>query len=136
MMRIKAICDQVLTLSQIQNGAKPSYANKKQFLAKIDQLPQGPKWECDIEELQGDLLDEKGNPLTENLEFWRRNPVELVQELIGNPAFKDSLRYAPERVLEKVKGRVQRVYSEMWTADWWWDVQVRQLFRTPTSFAE
>ncbi|EIM82509.1 uncharacterized protein STEHIDRAFT_64969 [Stereum hirsutum FP-91666 SS1] len=66
--------------------------------------------------------------MTEALELWKRNPVELVRELIGNPAFKESLRYAPERILEKLKGKVSRRYSEMWTADWWWETQVRQHF--------
>lgn len=81
------------------------------------------------------MVDAKGEPMTEALELWKRDPVELVRELIGNPAFKDSLRYAPERILEELKGKVSRRYSEMWTADWWWETQVRQLLSFKRTFA-
>lgn len=37
----------------------------------------GPAWECEIEELRGDLVDAKGQAMTEALELWKRNPVEL-----------------------------------------------------------
>ncbi|KAG1897043.1 uncharacterized protein F5891DRAFT_1130084 [Suillus fuscotomentosus] len=43
-----------------------------------------------------------------DLELWRRDPVECIHELIGNPAFKD--------------GKVH-IYNEMWTCDLWWDMQ-------------
>lgn len=59
----------------------------------------------------------------EQLELWRRDPVECIKELMGNPALKDSLKYAPEQVFLDEKGKV-RVFDEMWTADWWWNTQV------------
>ena len=69
-------------------------------------------------------MDEDGKPMPpEKLELWRRNPVDCVKELMGNPAFKAVLRYAPERVYRD-KERKICVYDEMWTGDWWWDTQV------------
>ena len=62
--------------------------------------------------------------MTEEVELWRRDPIECIRELIGDPAFKDSLSYTPEKVYADAEGR-ERVYDEMWTGDWWWDVQVR-----------
>jgi len=59
----------------------------------------------------------------EKLELWRRDPVECVKELLGNPALKDHMKYAPEQVYEDVEGKT-RVFDEMWTANWWWDTQV------------
>ena len=54
-------------------------------------------WTCDIVTSKGDLLNEAGEPLpSEKLELWRRDPVECVRELLGNPALKDYLKYAPE----------------------------------------
>ena len=95
------------------------------LLKKIDSLPtQGVDWTCEIVTSTGNQLNEDGEPMPpEKLELWRRDPVECVSELLGNPAFKDYLKYAPERVYEDAE-RNTRVYDEMWTADWWWDTQV------------
>lgn len=59
----------------------------------------------------------------EKLELWRRNPVECVKELLGNPALKDYLCYAPERVWADMAQEVQ-VFDEMSTGEWWWETQV------------
>jgi hypothetical protein len=87
-------------------------------------LPKGPEWLCEILEITGDRKDEDGNTLIEEVELWRRDPVKCVAELIGNPAFKDSMKYAPERHYEDEELTI-RIYDEMATGDWWWDVQVR-----------
>lgn len=70
--------------------------------------------------IQGDQVGPNGQPLTEELELWRRDPVECVRELIGNPAFKDYMAYAPVRM---TRGDT-RFYGEMNTAEWWWKTQV------------
>ena len=62
----------------------------------------------------------------ERLELWRRNPVECVKELMGNPVFKDLLEYAPQRHFMDQEG-VNCMFDEMWTGDWWWDTQVKLL---------
>jgi hypothetical protein len=59
----------------------------------------------------------------EKLELWRRDPIECVRELMGNPMFKDMLKYAPEKTYFDPDGK-NRIYDEMWSADWWWDTQV------------
>ena len=64
-----------------------------------------------------------GGMMTEEVELWRRNPVDCVKELMGNPAFRDAMSYVPERVYTDQAG-TNRVFDEMWTADWWWDTQV------------
>ncbi|KAF8597999.1 hypothetical protein BDV93DRAFT_413404, partial [Ceratobasidium sp. AG-I] len=51
-----------------------------------------------------------------------RNPVEVVRELIGNPRFKDYIKYAPEKHWMS-EARDVRIYGEMWTANWWWRTQ-------------
>ncbi|KAI6038727.1 hypothetical protein EDC04DRAFT_2868259 [Pisolithus marmoratus] len=43
-------------------------------------------------------------------------------ELIGNPAFCDAMAYVPEHAYADSQG-TNHIYDEMWTADWWWDVQ-------------
>ncbi|KAG8921123.1 hypothetical protein FRC01_000398, partial [Tulasnella sp. 417] len=100
-----------------------SFENKGSFFKKIDHLPKGPKWERSEITVTGDLVDEGGKPLTEDLEIWRRDAVELVKELIGNPAFSDHLRYEPVKVCNQKTGK--RVFNEAWTGDWWWNVQTK-----------
>jgi hypothetical protein len=92
-------------------------------MKKVDKLPIGPEWKCNIIQVTGDQLDEDGNPMTEQLELWHRDPIECVKALIGNPAFKDFISYVPERVYADDEGKV-RVFDEMWTGTWWWDTQV------------
>ena len=60
----------------------------------------------------------------ERLELWRWDPVECMKELMGNPIFKDSLEYVPQKHFLDEEGN-NRVFDEMWTGDWWWNTQVR-----------
>ena len=48
---------------------------------------------------------------------------ECVEELIGNPALRDMMAYAPERAYADAKGD-NRIYDELWMGDWWWETQV------------
>jgi hypothetical protein len=78
---------------------------------------------CEPFEIVGDERDEKGKLRTEILHLWKRDPVECIRELIGNLAFREKMRYAPEKVYEDSEGK-SRVFDETWTGDWWWDLQV------------
>jgi hypothetical protein len=109
-------------LFKVNSKETLSFHNSYSFLKKVDQLPTGPEWRCNIIEVTGDKVDENGITVQENLELWYRDPVECVKELIGNPAFKDFISYVPERVYVDDKGKV-RVFDEMWTGDWWWNTQ-------------
>ena len=113
---------------QISERAQPSFRNKKNFLDRIDNLPEGVRWECEELEIMGDEPDLEADPSgqtvrKEVLEFWYRDPVECVRELIGKPAFDGYLKYAPERHFADAAGEVE-VINEMWTARWWWRIQV------------
>ena len=108
---------------QISQRANPSYRNKKEFINRVDSLPSVVEWELEEFTLVGDLNDEDGKPRTETLELWYRNPVDCIRELIGNPLFKNLMRYAPEQVF-KDSHATSEVRSEMWTGEWWWEIQV------------
>lgn len=71
---------------------------------------------CEDVNLSGDLTDHNGEVQKEVLELWYRDPVECVQELLGNPMFEEVLSYAPERVFRDSNG-VEREIQEMRTAD-------------------
>ncbi|KAJ7666569.1 hypothetical protein DFH06DRAFT_984376 [Mycena polygramma] len=101
-----------------------SFHNNRSFLKKVDQLPTGPDWTCKIVTAAGNRLDENDELMSEELELWMRNPVECIKELMSNPAFKEHMAYAPERVYSTKEGdEDSRVIDEMWTAEWWWALQ-------------
>jgi hypothetical protein len=82
----------------------------------VDALPHGPGWdthEIDIGE----------GPHKRVHVVFKRNVIDVMKELIGNPLFKDSIRYVPERHWTS-KSRKFRVYNEMWSGNWWWRTQV------------
>ncbi|KAJ6527883.1 hypothetical protein DFH09DRAFT_935537 [Mycena vulgaris] len=109
----------------VREGINPSFHNNRAFLKHIDALPDGPGWFCHPFELTGDELDADEKPKKEIVEMWYRDPLECVKELLGNPAFTKQ-GYVPRRIFknqdENEEG-VNREYSEMWTADWWWKIQ-------------
>ncbi|KAJ8521884.1 hypothetical protein ONZ45_g1435 [Pleurotus djamor] len=115
--------DEFLKLPITRARMDLSFLNVKQFLRCVDGLPtQTPGWFRDVVTVHGDLVDGKGQAMIEELELWRRDPVECVRELLGNPAYKDVLAYSPERVYTRADG-VERLFDEAWTADWWWETQ-------------
>ncbi|KAK7438195.1 hypothetical protein VKT23_018125 [Stygiomarasmius scandens] len=114
--------DEFCKLKAVQENIKPSYHNSRSFLQFIDNLERGPAFHCTPIRVEGDLMDSTGKPQTEILELWHRDPVDVVKELMGNPAFREHQRYAPVRHFRN-RDFTNREYSEMWTCNWWWDAQ-------------
>ena len=78
---------------------------------------QATEWTCDIVTSPGNLFTDDGVPMPpERLELWWRDPVECIKELMGNPIFKKSLEYTPQRHYLDAEGKNQ-VFDEMWTGD-------------------
>jgi hypothetical protein len=109
---------------QTKNRTQPSYPSNYKFLQKIDSLPMGPEWKCETIKVTGDTVGEDGKVETELVELWCRDPTECIKELIGNPAFRENMSYAPQKVFTSGAGTT-RIYDEAWTGDWWWTMQVR-----------
>jgi len=64
------------------------------------------------------------------LSFFYRNVLDCVRYLLRQIAYRDNFVYAPRREYDHTG---QRVYAEMHTADWWWDIQVEFLDLFPGS---
>ncbi|KAI6161278.1 hypothetical protein EDD17DRAFT_1886951 [Pisolithus thermaeus] len=110
---------------QIRTGVRESgvsFENARSFLKRVDKLRTGPAWTCEIIDVCGDIVSEDGRLKHEEVELWRHDPVECVRELMGNPAFRDVMSYVPERAYADANGETH-IYDEMWTGNWWWDVQ-------------
>ncbi|KDQ52229.1 hypothetical protein JAAARDRAFT_198407 [Jaapia argillacea MUCL 33604] len=91
--------DKFLKLPIISQRAHLSYKNIHSFLQKIDSIPtQCTPWIHQVITVAGDKIHDDDEVMSEEVELWRRDPVECIQELIGNPMFCDHLAYAPELV--------------------------------------
>ncbi|KAG1835333.1 hypothetical protein DFJ58DRAFT_908621 [Suillus subalutaceus] len=90
----------------------------------IDQLSRGTEWQLKRITVQGNKLTNNGQCKTKDLELWLRDPVDCIHELMANPEFDHMVSYVPERVFADVEGKT-RWYDEMWTGDWWWEMQGR-----------
>lgn len=89
----------------------------------IDKLPQLSEWHLKAITIEGNLLGQDGQRQTEEVELWLRNPVDCIRELMANPTFRDAVCFEPQQVFDDNAGTTRR-YDEMWTADWWWQMQV------------
>ncbi|KAJ7749355.1 hypothetical protein B0H14DRAFT_3096936 [Mycena olivaceomarginata] len=116
--------DAYLKLPITKHRTRVSYHNNYAYLKKVDKLPTGPGWKCEIITASGNQLDENDKMMTEDLELWKRDPVECIKELLGNPAFREYMAYMPERVYGNTSAsESSRIIDEMWTAEWWWEIQ-------------
>jgi hypothetical protein len=108
----------------VQNRIKPSFKSKWKFFNCIDRLPSGPKWSMKHVRVRGDKVDGAGKRREESLELWMRDPAEVAAELLGNPVFRGSICYAFQPAFMQDKNGTERAFTEMWTADWWRQVEV------------
>ncbi|EIW62745.1 uncharacterized protein TRAVEDRAFT_78057, partial [Trametes versicolor FP-101664 SS1] len=98
---------------QTRTRTKPSFESNYMFYKKIDSLPSGEaSWNVEVFEAIGDRVGEDGRLKKEKVELWQRNPVDCIRELMGNSAFRDSIRYAPERQYADAGGK-ERIYGNM-----------------------
>jgi len=56
--------------------------------------------------------------------FFLCRPVECIEFLIHQPAFREHMSYTPE--MEFIEAE-ESIYSEVKSSDWWWNEQVRWL---------
>lgn len=90
-----------------------SYRTVNELNSLIDGLPGRPSFEC------RDICF--GN---ETYQFHFRDVLQCIRAIYGDPRFAQDLVFAPERHYEDHE-RTRRVFSDMYTGDWWWSTQVR-----------
>ncbi|CDO75849.1 hypothetical protein BN946_scf184346.g10 [Trametes cinnabarina] len=109
--------------------------SRKALLRTLDSLP-GPRSQWKVIEITvtGNRRDAKGRLMRQVLYCWGRNPVDAIADLIGNPEFKDDMRYAPvEEFSDEVLAELEdadvgaaaraRILSDFVNTDWWPRVQ-------------
>ncbi|KAG1858502.1 hypothetical protein F4604DRAFT_1882873 [Suillus subluteus] len=100
------------------------FTSKYTLMKAIDQLPHETEWQLKRITVQGNKPTNDGQCETEDLELRLQDPVDCICELMANPEFDPMVSYAPERVFADMEGKTRR-YDEMWTGDWWWEMQGR-----------
>lgn len=65
-----------------------------------------------------------GSTKLEEVQLFRRDPNECIEELIGDPTFNEHISYKPERIFVDREKNTQ-AYGEMKTGEWWHEIQVR-----------
>ena len=53
-------------------------------------------------------------------QIYCRDVVEVVKSLFGNPIFDGQMHFRAERIFDE-SGK--RLFNEIWTSDWWWEIQ-------------
>jgi Plavaka transposase len=93
-----------------------SYHNIQGLHQIVDSIPErAGKWKTST-------LTFNDHP-EENFVIHHRDVIEAVRSLFGDPSLSQHLVTAPQKVFSDQE-RENRIYSEMWTSQWWHVVQV------------
>ncbi|KAG8702621.1 hypothetical protein FRC09_004646, partial [Ceratobasidium sp. 395] len=96
---------------------KQVWPNDDALLRDINRLPTGADWKtAEIPFGEGEFAG------TQTLHL--RDIIEVSRELVGARRFRRCTKWAPERHF-KSRDRKCRVYDEMWSGNWWWQMQRR-----------
>ena len=86
-------------------------------------LPIVAEWKQTPIPIRSNAQNASGVPTMERVDLWKRNPIKLIKELLQDPEWKDVLQYKPQKLYVDSECS-ERIYNEMWTGDWWWEMQV------------
>jgi len=103
-------------LGNAKSVAYSSMHTLENHLRFLDPYSQYLQW------FEGQVADSQ-----RTLQFFYRDVLGCVRYLLCQIAYRDDLVYAPQREYDPSG---QRIYAEMHTADWWWDLQVEHLSPT------
>ncbi|KAG8729536.1 hypothetical protein FRC10_003813 [Ceratobasidium sp. 414] len=100
--------------SVLYRGSTIPWKNTTQLYTDVDQLKHGPVWHLHEINIKNAL-----NPDNPRVQYLiTRNIVDVVRDMMANPAFCDLLKYAPETYWTS-EAKTERVFGDMWSADWW-----------------
>ena len=108
----------------------PSFADHKDLYQRIDSIQQGDiAWDGFSVQYNSALLQSGAQRLPwmdQTFEVWFRNPLQILENQIRNPDFKDEMDYAPQQIYYKGKRRYQNLMS----GNWAWEQAVSSNFKT------
>jgi hypothetical protein len=78
----------------------------------VDSLPARPKFICHEIKIGDEVV-----------EMYRRDVLECIQALYGDPEFAPHMVFKPERHYVD-QDKIIQIFGDMHTGDWWWNTQV------------
>jgi len=96
-----------------------SFHNADEWYAKLNSIPYGlsiENWKTATVTVPSSITGAGPQPYAVQYQ----NVENVVRFLLGHTPFKDNLTYSPVRLWNDNNSRV---YTEMWTGDWWWEMQ-------------
>jgi hypothetical protein len=102
----------------IQHEQNSLWTGVDDFYSMVDALERGPDWSKEV-------MTVTTPDGSESFIVHKRNPVDIVRHLLGLVRLRSHMHYGPEKhTTVTLDGRRVRMYSEMWTGEWWWRMQV------------
>lgn len=74
-------------------------------------------------DVEGSIVDIEGNRQHIFLEFFKRDPVQIIQTIVSDPTLRDDLHWEPTKLYADIDC-TERIYNEAWTGDDWFRLQV------------
>ncbi|KAF5374647.1 hypothetical protein D9615_009021 [Tricholomella constricta] len=119
-------------ISALYPDESPPFDSHTHMYSLIDSIKQGDvAWQSFSITYQGAVPESGPIPtwMREKFEVWFRDPLEVLENQIGNPDFKDGIDYTPKRIFKKGKRR----FRDLMTGNWAWDqAKTEALFIAPT----
>ncbi|RDB30888.1 hypothetical protein Hypma_004899 [Hypsizygus marmoreus] len=110
-----AAFDRLLDIPGVKEKLGLSYHNIRKLHQIVDSIPErAGEWKT--KHLR--FKDRPGEKFT----IRHRNVIKAIQSLWGSPELADDIVYVPKKVFSD-SSRENRIFSEMWTAQWWHVIQ-------------
>lgn len=96
-----------------------SFTTGESFYKALNRMHGGaPSWQ------DGEIEIVENIKPSSTTSFYYRNVVDCAHYLLRQPCYTEDMIFAPVREYD---GDGHRMFSEMHTASWWWDTQVRAI---------
>lgn len=105
---------------QVQERLGLSYHNTAGLHKTLDEIPlRAGEW-------MSKRIHFTDRPDEQPFILLHRDILDAIQALWGKPELADHIVYKPKQMFSDAE-KENRLYTEMWTAEWWWLVQVSLL---------
>lgn len=101
------------------------YSGSRDLHSTIDSIPFGDvPWQGFKVRYKGELPPNPPAWMTKEYEVWYRDPLQVLEAILGNPKFADHMDWASKKLYGS-DGK--RHYIDLMLGDWAWEQSVRAL---------
>jgi hypothetical protein len=113
-----------LLAAQGEGGSVPPFADANDLHNVIDATQVGAvPWEAFSIKYSGPKPAHNApNWMSASYEVWFRSPLDVLENMIGNPDFATEMDYAPQQVFDRGG---KRLYRNLMSGNWVWEQAVR-----------